>query len=98
MLECQTYRHYGHSKSDPARYRPQEEVERWLRRDPLGIARGRLVDAGATEDTLLAIEEATRRQLDEAVAAALAAPYPDPAVPATEFAAGAETRQQGAAA
>ncbi len=35
LLECQTYRHHGHSKADPARYRPPEEVERWLARDPL---------------------------------------------------------------
>ena len=45
LLECQTYRHYGHSKSDPARYRPAEEVERWLARDPLTIARTRLVES-----------------------------------------------------
>ena len=86
LLECQTYRHYGHSKSDPAKYRPPEEVERWKARDPLPIARGRLLDEGIEEDAIAAVEEATRRQLDEAVEAALAAPYPDPHVEATEFA------------
>jgi TPP-dependent pyruvate/acetoin dehydrogenase alpha subunit len=86
LLECQTYRHYGHSKSDPATYRPPEEVERWKARDPLPIARRALADAGVPDDALEAAEAATRRELDEAVAAALAAPYPDPAVPATEFA------------
>ena len=35
---------------------------------------------------MAAVERATRDELDEAVAAALAAPYPDPAVKATEFA------------
>ena len=34
LLECQTYRHYGHSKSDPATYRPKGELERWLRARP----------------------------------------------------------------
>ena len=86
LLECQTYRHFGHSKSDPAKYRPPEEVERWKARDPLPIARGRLLDAGIEEDEIAAVEETTRRELDEAVEAALAAPYPDPGVPATEFA------------
>jgi len=86
LLECQTYRHYGHSKSDPATYRPAEEVERWKARDPLPIARQRLLDAGATDEAVQAVEAATRRELDDAVAAALAAPYPDPSVPATEFA------------
>jgi len=86
LLECQTYRHYGHSKSDPAKYRPPEEVERWKARDPLPIARERLLDAGVGEDAIAAVAEATRRRLDEAVAAALAAPYPDPGLEATEFA------------
>ena len=35
MIEALTYRHYGHSRADPAKYRPAEEVERWMQRDPL---------------------------------------------------------------
>src|SRR5918992_1465361 len=54
LLECQTYRHYGHSKSDPAKYRPPEEVERWLARDPLDLARARLLDLGLDEDDVSA--------------------------------------------
>ena len=98
LLECQTYRHYGHSKSDPARYRPAEEVERWLARDPLGITRQRLLEAGASAEALQAIEDTVRRDLDVAVEAARAAPYPDPAVPATEFASAAATSAKGEAA
>jgi acetoin:2,6-dichlorophenolindophenol oxidoreductase subunit alpha len=86
LLECQTYRHYGHSKSDPASYRPAGELERWKERDPLDVARLRLVEAGVSEEEIEAVAETTRRELDAAVAAALAAPYPDPAVKATEFA------------
>ncbi len=87
LLECQTYRHYGHSKSDPAKYRPEGELERWKERDPIGIARQRLLDEGISDEALTGIEEATREEIDQAVEAALAAPYPDPSVPATEFAA-----------
>jgi acetoin:2,6-dichlorophenolindophenol oxidoreductase subunit alpha len=87
LLECQTYRHHGHSKADPARYRPPEEVERWLARDPLPIARARLVELGVTEPEIAEVEDATRARMDHAVEAALAAPYPDPtAERATEFA------------
>jgi TPP-dependent pyruvate/acetoin dehydrogenase alpha subunit len=87
LLECQTYRHYGHSKSDPAKYRPQEEVERWLERDPLSIARSRLLELGLGEEELAAAERGVRETLDRAVEAALAAPYPDPAEGrATEYA------------
>jgi TPP-dependent pyruvate/acetoin dehydrogenase alpha subunit len=87
LLECQTYRHYGHSKSDPAPYRPPDEVERWLARDPLTIARTRLLEFGVAEADIAEVEEATRARMERAAEAALAAPYPDPATHgATEFA------------
>jgi TPP-dependent pyruvate/acetoin dehydrogenase alpha subunit len=86
LLECQTYRHYGHSKSDPAAYRPKEEVERWMARDPLQIARAKLLDEGVTEEQLKEIEQTIQALMDTAVQSALAAPYPDPNVePATEY-------------
>jgi TPP-dependent pyruvate/acetoin dehydrogenase alpha subunit len=88
LLECQTYRHYGHSKSDPATYRPKEEVERWLARDPLTIGRERLLSLGVSEEDVAGAERRARETMDAAVEAALAAPYPDPEVErATEFAA-----------
>jgi acetoin:2,6-dichlorophenolindophenol oxidoreductase subunit alpha len=87
LLECQTYRHYGHSKSDPAHYRPKDEVDRWLARDPLDIVRGRLADLGVGESELDAAAERATEAMSKASEAALAAPYPDPGVEAgTEFA------------
>ncbi|HWD85884.1 MAG TPA: thiamine pyrophosphate-dependent dehydrogenase E1 component subunit alpha [Solirubrobacteraceae bacterium] len=87
LLECRTYRHYGHSKSDPAPYRTKEEVEEWLQRDPLKVARKRLLEQGMSEEQLDAVEEAVTAQLEQAVENALAAPYPDPVEDAaTEFA------------
>jgi TPP-dependent pyruvate/acetoin dehydrogenase alpha subunit len=86
LLECQTYRHYGHSKSDPAPYRPKAEVERWLARDPLKIARARLLEEGLGEEQLVAAEESTSALMEQAVQTALDAPYPDPDLDAaTEF-------------
>jgi TPP-dependent pyruvate/acetoin dehydrogenase alpha subunit len=88
LLECKTYRHYGHSKSDPAPYRTQEEVEGWLDRDPLKLARARLAEEGLSEDQLTATEEATSAEIEQAVENALKAPYPDPEQDAaTEFSA-----------
>jgi TPP-dependent pyruvate/acetoin dehydrogenase alpha subunit len=88
LVEAQTYRHYGHSKSDPATYRPKEEVERWMERDPLSIARKRLIELGHGEEDIEGTEREVRAALDRAVEAALAAPYPDPETDgATEFAA-----------
>jgi pyruvate dehydrogenase E1 component alpha subunit len=86
LLECRTYRHYGHSKSDPAPYRTKEEVEDWLERDPLKLARPRLLDQGLTEEQVAAVEAAITSELERAVENALAAPYPDPVDDAaTEF-------------
>jgi TPP-dependent pyruvate/acetoin dehydrogenase alpha subunit len=79
FLECQTYRHFGHSKSDPATYRPDEEVDRWLERDPLAITRDRLLAEGIPEQQIAAVEEETKERLAAAVEAARQAPFPDPA-------------------
>jgi TPP-dependent pyruvate/acetoin dehydrogenase alpha subunit len=87
LLECQTYRHYGHSKSDPAPYRPDEELERWRARDPLTITRERLLEQGISADEISAAETGAREAIERAADAALAAPYPDAGEqPGTEFA------------
>ncbi|MBV9001799.1 MAG: thiamine pyrophosphate-dependent dehydrogenase E1 component subunit alpha [Solirubrobacterales bacterium] len=87
LLECQTYRHHGHSKADPAKYRPPEEVERWLARDPLDVARTRLTGLGISERELSDVEDAVKARIARSVESALAAPYPDPgAETASEFA------------
>jgi acetoin:2,6-dichlorophenolindophenol oxidoreductase subunit alpha len=86
LLECRTYRHYGHSKSDPAKYRPPEEVERWMARDPLKLARERLVSLGVDEEALDAVQADVETRMDRAIEAARQAPFPDPDEPAaTEF-------------
>ena len=88
LLECRTYRHYGHSKSDPAPYRTKAEVEEWLERDPLIGARDRLLRDGISEAQIAAAEEGVTTVIDRAIENALAAPYPDPvADAATEFSA-----------
>jgi TPP-dependent pyruvate/acetoin dehydrogenase alpha subunit len=88
LLECRTYRHYGHSKSDPAVYRPDGELERWKQRDPLKLARERLLADGFSEQQVAAVEQATTAEMDRAVENALAAPYPDPVKDAaTEYSA-----------
>ncbi|MET7733279.1 thiamine pyrophosphate-dependent dehydrogenase E1 component subunit alpha [Streptomyces sp. NPDC005402] len=78
VLEAETYRHFGHSRADPATYRPAEEVERWLKHDPLDIARGRLVEAGVPEETVTEADERARTVVRQAIEAAKNAPPPDP--------------------
>ncbi|MEU2746066.1 thiamine pyrophosphate-dependent dehydrogenase E1 component subunit alpha [Streptomyces collinus] len=78
VLEAETYRHFGHSRADPAAYRPAEEVERWLKHDPLVLARGRLAELGVDEETVAGADERARAVVERAVDAAKAAPPPDP--------------------
>jgi TPP-dependent pyruvate/acetoin dehydrogenase alpha subunit len=86
LLECQTYRHYGHSKSDPATYRPKDELESWMARDPVDLTRRRLLELGVDESEIEAVEEEVQGQMDRAIEGALAGPYPDPGeTRATEF-------------
>jgi acetoin:2,6-dichlorophenolindophenol oxidoreductase subunit alpha len=84
VLEAKTYRHFGHSRTDPASYRPAEEVEQWLSRDPLDLARARLGALGVPAESVAAADERVTRVVQEAVAAAKAAPGPDPAEALTD--------------
>src|SRR5438874_1056364 len=43
LVEALTYRHGGHSRGDPAKYRPEAEVREWLERDPVKRYRERLL-------------------------------------------------------
>ena len=74
LIECLTYRHSGHSRADPAKYRPAGELEEWMKRDPIKIYRQRLAEFGVAEDAVAAIEAESRRKVDEATAACKAAP------------------------
>lgn len=76
LIEAKTYRHGGHSRADPASYRPKEEVAKWLALDPLPRYRGRLLEFGIAESVLAAIDADARRQVDEATIAAKASPSP----------------------
>jgi TPP-dependent pyruvate/acetoin dehydrogenase alpha subunit len=88
FLECATYRHLGHSKSDPAKYRPAGELETWLERDPIELEKTRLLERSlVSPDELAALDDDVQRELDLAVERALAAPLAGPdADHPTEFA------------
>ena len=77
VIEALTYRQYGHSRADPAKYRPKEEVEAWLRRDPLTVLAGRLKAAGASDETIAERRGRADELVAAAVEAAKAAPPPD---------------------
>lgn len=79
LVEAKTYRFRGHSMSDPAKYRTKEEVEEWMKRDPIRLLATRMYELGvATEAQLKAIDEEAKAEVVEAVKFADASPVPDP--------------------
>jgi TPP-dependent pyruvate/acetoin dehydrogenase alpha subunit len=77
FVEARTYRFVGHSRSDPGKYRPDGELERWRERDPLVVAASLLRDElGVGEDELERIGADVEAELERIEAAALAAPFP----------------------
>src|SRR5262250_214217 len=76
LIECLTYRYSGHSRADPAKYRPEGELEKWKERDPIKIYRERLKQFGISEDIIAAIEADVRRRVDQATEKCKAAPPP----------------------
>lgn len=79
LIEAQTYRHRGHYEGDMARYRPKDEVERWMARDPIHLLAEQLRDThGVSEESLQAINDEVEGTLDQAAAFAEQSPHPDP--------------------
>jgi TPP-dependent pyruvate/acetoin dehydrogenase alpha subunit len=79
IIEAQTYRHYGHSRADPAKYRPSDEVAHWMQRDPLDVAKSRLTELGVTDGEIADADGRAARIVEEAIEEAKAAPDADPA-------------------
>ena len=78
ILELMAYRFRGHSVIDPARYRSSEELESWMRRDPVLLFRQRLLEASIlTEEGVEAAEKEVQELVDACVAYADASPFPD---------------------
>ena len=76
LIECMTYRHSGHSRADPAKYRPEGELERWKERDPIKIYKERLAQFGIADGVIAELEAEVRRDVDEATEKCKAAPMP----------------------
>lgn len=78
LLEALTYRHKGHSRSDPASYRPEGELETWLERDPIVVFERVLIESGVPEDRIAAVRAEARKDVKEALERATSWPDPSP--------------------
>ena len=70
LIEALTYRHKGHSRSDPATYRPAGELEEWLERDPIVLLERALADEGCAAERLAEVRETAVHHVDDALARA----------------------------
>ena len=84
VVEVRTYRFRGHSMSDPGQYRTKEEVDEWKKRDPVSIARRRLLDdLHAEEAEIKQVENKVREEIEDAVRFADESPVADQYLPFT---------------
>ncbi len=78
LVECKTYRWYGHSSSDQRAYRTREEEAEWKERDPITVLGNRLLADGiATQAEIDEAAAKATKTIEEATKFALDSPYPD---------------------
>jgi TPP-dependent pyruvate/acetoin dehydrogenase alpha subunit len=84
LVEAVTYRQGGHSRADPGKYRPEDEVKEWLARDPIPAYRARLLEAGVDAGVLDEVDRDAQAVVDRATTEAREAPMPDPSTVDTQ--------------
>ncbi len=78
IVECKTYRWYGHSRSDPRAYRTKAEEKTWHERDPITVLRNRLVSDGlCAEQELDQIKDKAFTSIEDATQFAMNSPWPN---------------------
>jgi pyruvate dehydrogenase E1 component alpha subunit len=79
IIECKTYRQKGHSRFDPAAYRPKAEVEEWLKKDPVIRFKNKLAENGTlTEQEAEKLSREAKEAVEDAVKFAIESPFPQP--------------------
>ena len=79
LLECKTYRWRGHFEGDPGNYKPKEEQEAWLKKDPIPRFKTFLLENKIlTAEEIAALDQQVKDEMAEAIR--FADESPDPAV------------------
>jgi acetoin:2,6-dichlorophenolindophenol oxidoreductase subunit alpha len=77
LIECVTYRFFGHYFGDPMAYMPPDELAAAKEADPVDRFAERLVTSGVIDrERATEIEQRAKEKVDEAVAVVLASPAP----------------------
>jgi pyruvate dehydrogenase E1 component alpha subunit len=80
LVECKTYRWRGHFEGDACVYRGEDELQEWVRKDPIPRLENRLLQNGMlAPQQAEAIRKGIETELAEAIAFAQQSPLPDPA-------------------
>ena len=75
LIEAKTYRYRGHSRTDPAKYRKEGELDEWRLRDPIDLLGKHLADEGVlSEDDQRTLHEEVQAEVDAAAERAAEAP------------------------
>jgi TPP-dependent pyruvate/acetoin dehydrogenase alpha subunit len=77
LIECQTYRHFGHEEGDMETYKKKSDIEAWMKKDPIEIFKKRLIEEGIlTQTDADRINQKMKTEVEEAVKFAKESPYP----------------------
>jgi pyruvate dehydrogenase E1 component alpha subunit len=78
LVETETYRYFGHSKSDRNLYRTKEEIDEWRELDPiLRVHKGLVENDILSEERVAQIEQEALQEIEAAVEFAESSPEPD---------------------
>jgi pyruvate dehydrogenase E1 component alpha subunit len=77
LIECKTYRHRGHFEGDPSIYKPAEEQEAWLKKDPLPRIAAYMVENGFEQGEIDALDNDIAEEITAAVKFAEESPLPE---------------------
>ncbi len=77
LIEAKTYRYRGHSRTDPAAYRPDGELDHWLARDPMNILARRMIDDSQLDEAAFErMRQVAEQAVQNATQYAIDQPYP----------------------
>jgi len=79
LIECKTYRYRGHAEGLPSPYRTKEELEEWMKKDPIESYTAKLIEMKVlTKKEANDIDQEMLEEMDQAVKFAQESPFPKP--------------------
>jgi len=79
LVECKTWRWYGHFEGDAQTYKTKEEIEDWMKKDPIPRFRKQLIEMGVfTQQDADKIGQTMNEEIEKAVKFAKESPFPAP--------------------